>query len=143
MNELLNKTILMQENKLRANNGPVNAEDVRTFLIMKFSDLEYEKFFALFFRAKGNLVAIKTITSEEHSSVRINVRAITQAALYYKADACIISHNHPRTSARPSIDDETVTRHFKQLFTLLDIDLLDHIIIHNMTAFSFQREGML
>jgi len=70
------------------------------------------------------------------------------AATPVSAVACI--HNHPSGSPEPSAPDIHVTRILREAAKALDIDLLDHVIVGDVSAdpngkgyYSFRDAGLL
>jgi DNA repair protein RadC len=50
-------------------------------------------------------------------------------AIRMNAAAVIVAHNHPSGDPSPSPEDISVTRQLVKAGSLLDIDVLDHLII--------------
>lgn len=59
------------------------------------------------------------------------------------ATAIILSHNHPSGNLVPSQADQSITRKIKEGATLLDIQVLDHIIVSQKDFYSFADEGLI
>lgn len=55
----------------------------------------------------------------------------------------ILTHNHPGGSARPSNQDNRLTKHLVQALGCIDIHVLDHVIVAGDQVYSFAREGVL
>lgn len=75
-------------------------------------------------------------------------REIFRPALIHSAYALIVVHNHPSGDPSPSEADRRLTRRLQEAASLLQINLLDHIIIGapNGAAspyFSFKESGLL
>ncbi len=77
------------------------------------------------------------------SATVVDIKLVFMAAL--KANACnlILSHNHPSGNLKPSMADERLTRKIKTAGTLLEIEVLDHIIVTSEGYYSFADEGMI
>lgn len=56
-------------------------------------------------------------------------REIAKRALLANAHAVILAHNHPSGDTMPSQQDLDVTRNLVEALSLLEIQLLDHLII--------------
>jgi DNA repair protein RadC len=72
-----------------------------------------------------------------------DLRLLFSAALNSLATGFIMSHNHPSGNMSPSQSDIDLTRKIKEAGTVMDIQLLDHIIITNNSYYSFVDEGDL
>jgi DNA repair protein RadC len=56
--------------------------------------------------------------------------------------AVILYHNHPSGVAEPSLADQTLTRRLKIVLSLIDVEVLDHLIVAEK-VFSFSAAGIL
>lgn len=70
-------------------------------------------------------------------------REIATRALLTNARAVILAHCHPSGTAGPSKADINVTKKVKDILTMLDINLLDHIIIAHYHTYSMADNGQL
>ena len=55
----------------------------------------------------------------------------------------VVAHNHPSGSPHPSDDDRAVTKRLHESGNLLGIRLLDHVIVADVSHYSFKEEGDL
>jgi DNA repair protein RadC len=72
-----------------------------------------------------------------------DIRLLYSAALNSLATGFIMCHNHPSGNMTPSQSDIDLTRKVKEAGTIMDIQLLDHLIISNNNYYSFADEGIL
>lgn len=74
-----------------------------------------------------------------------DLRLIFSVALKSVATCFIIGHNHPSGNLQPSKQDIALTNKLKEVGTLMDIKLLDHIILvpNDGSYFSFADEGLI
>jgi DNA repair protein RadC len=77
-----------------------------------------------------------------HGTV-IDIKLILGIALQSAASMIILSHNHPSGRLIPSTQDKEITFKLRQAASLMDIQLLDHMIVHPSGYFSFAEEGLL
>ena len=75
-----------------------------------------------------------------NSSV-LRVAEIFRQAIRANAAAIIVAHNHPSGDPTPSPEDIRVTRDIRQAGTLLDIELLDHVVIGKQRFVSISRKS--
>ena len=73
----------------------------------------------------------------------VDVRLTMKKALELGAVAIILAHNHPSGTLKPSIADKNLTQKLKIASESLDIKVLDHIIVTEMSYFSFADEAIL
>lgn len=76
-----------------------------------------------------------------NSSV-VRVAEVFREAIRCNAAAIIVAHNHPSGDPTPSPEDIRVTRDIRQAGTLLDIELLDHVIIGAQRYVSMKERGL-
>ena len=57
------------------------------------------------------------------------IRLMTEKAIYKKASAVVLAHNHPYGVAVPSGSDLEMTDHINSAFQLLNVPLVEHIIV--------------
>jgi DNA repair protein RadC len=72
-----------------------------------------------------------------------DVRIILKKSLEYLASGIIVCHNHPSGNLNPSESDTKITQKIKESASLLDIQLLDHIIISEKEYYSFADNGLI
>lgn len=76
-----------------------------------------------------------------NSSV-VRVAEVFREAIRCNAAAIIVAHNHPSGDPTPSPEDIRVTRDIRQAGTLLDIELLDHVVIGAQRYVSMKERGL-
>lgn len=62
---------------------------------------------------------------------------------FSKAAGFILIHNHPSGNLQPSDQDIEVTNKMKEVATLMQLTMLDHIIISEVSHFSLCENGLL
>ena len=90
---------------------------------------DVETVYCLFLNTKNRILAIEKIFSGSISSSVIYPREIVKRVITLKANAVIMTHNHPSGSIEPSSDDKVITRKIFMALGPIDVKLLDHIII--------------
>ena len=73
----------------------------------------------------------------------VHPREVMKAAVLSNAAQIIMLHNHPSGDVTPSKQDIAITDRMVQVCDLMGIPLADHIIVGNMTYFSFREKKML
>jgi len=96
---------------------------------------------------------LRLIRSEEIALGSLNEciahpREIFRPAIIHQAYAVILVHNHPSGDPSPSQADHRLTRQLSQAATLLQINLIDHIVIGDASGgrrpyYSFREAGCL
>jgi DNA repair protein RadC len=76
------------------------------------------------------------------NSAQIRVGEVFRDAVRRNSTAAIVAHNHPSGDPSPSPEDILVTRQLVEAGTLLDIELLDHLIIGRGRYASMRERGL-
>ena len=107
--------------------------------------IEYVEEFKLLLMNRSNAVlGILSVSKGGISGTVTDIRIIFQAAIKTNASGIIVCHNHPSGNLNPSESDTKITRKIKEAGTIMDIQLLDHIIILPIEGYySFADEGIL
>lgn len=104
-------------------------EDVAELLLEEMQNEENEILKVLMLNNQNYLKRIITIAVGNENNIVVNVKAILTEPVKMQIPKIILVHNHPSGSSVPSNIDIEFTRKVKQAASLLDIQLLDHIII--------------
>ena len=70
------------------------------------------------------------------------IEALEHEEVRGKAAAIIVCHNHPSSDPTPSPEDVKVTELIRQAGSILDIELLDHIVIGRQRFVSLKERGL-
>jgi DNA repair protein RadC len=92
--------------------------------------IEHVEEFKLMLLTRSNKVlGIASISKGGISGTVTDVRIILQYAIKANASGIIICHNHPSGNLQPSESDLALTKKIKESASVMDIQLLDHLII--------------
>jgi len=107
--------------------------------------IEYVEEFKLLLMNRSNAVlGILSVSKGGISGTVTDIRIIFQAAIKTNASGIIVCHNHPSGNLNPSESDTKITRKIKEAGTIMDIQLLDHLIILPVEGYySFADEGIV
>jgi len=107
--------------------------------------IEYvEEFKILLLNRANKVLGIANISKGGISGTVTDVRIILQYAIKTCASGIIICHNHPSGNLESSDSDRAITRKVKESCSLIDIQLLDHIILTGNGSYcSFADKGDL
>lgn len=119
------------------------ASDVIELMQHRIADIKHEEFWAIFLNQSAKILSIKQISKGGLTSVSVDQRILLQEAILQSATNVIVCHNHPSGSVSPSIPDKQLTRTLQEACNTLNINLLDHIILHKDNYFSFAEKGIL
>ncbi|MBT8446973.1 MAG: DNA repair protein RadC [Gammaproteobacteria bacterium] len=101
-----------------------------------------EAFACLFLDNRHRVLAREVMFEGTINASMVYPREIARRALLLNAAAVIAAHNHPSGIAEPSAADVALTGQLKDALALLEIRLLDHFVIGDVTV-SLAERGLL
>lgn len=110
-------------------------KDIMIFFMTQFWGVNVEKLRLVCFDDRMKIRKNLIISSGGSSSVRIDVKAIVEAAIASGCSTCAIAHNHPLSDCRPSDEDISITRRLQRFLGELGITLVDHVVVGMDGAF--------
>ncbi|HNX67812.1 MAG TPA: JAB domain-containing protein [Bacteroidales bacterium] len=107
--------------------------------------LEYVEEFKILLLNRANAVlGLLPLSKGGISGTVTDLRVLFQAAIKANASGIVAAHNHPSGNLNPSESDLKLTRKIKEAGTMLDIQLLDHLILTaDGSYYSFADNGNL
>src|SRR5665647_632443 len=103
-----------------------------------------EEFKILLMNRSNSVLGILEVSKGGISGTVTDVRVVYQAAIKGNASGIICEHNHPSGNLNPSESDTRLTQKLKDAGTLMDIQLLDHLILTTDDSYySFADNGLL
>jgi DNA repair protein RadC len=119
------------------------SKDVDDIFQPLLSDLDHEEFWVLFLNRSNRVIDRMKLSQGGISGTVTDVRIIMKKAVEYLSSGIIVCHNHPSGNLNPSESDTKITQKIKDAGSLLDIQLLDHLIISGKDYYSFADNGLL
>ncbi len=117
---------------------------VRTFLETRLSKEKAEVFGMILLDNRNRVMATREMFRGTIDGASIYPRELARTVLDVNAAAVILFHNHPSGVTEPSQADIRITNTISELFKLLDVRVLDHIIVGAPgDATSFSERGLL
>lgn len=105
--------------------------------------LPVEHCLALYLDSQYRLICAEEVARGTLTQASIYPREVIKAALRHHAAALILAHNHPSGLQEPSPADLHLTEHLKRALSLVDVQLLDHLIVTADGASSLAEQGHL
>lgn len=99
-----------------------------------------EHFYCLYLNTRLAVIKSELIYKGTVDQMVIHPREIFKKAVRHNASFIILIHNHPTGNADPSNADKKTTKMLKDAASIIDIEILDHIIIGNDEYYSFSEE---
>lgn len=135
------KTLLAQ--RYRAGSPVLGSPSLtQDFLRVHLAACEHEVFGVLHLDARHRLIAAEDLFRGSISNASVHPREVVKAVLLKNAAAIVLYHNHPSGLSEPSAADELITRRLKEALALIDVRVLDHLIVAEIT-YSFAEHGLL
>lgn len=128
-------------------NKPVNYRKVQIkkpsdIAELLMNDLRFEKneiVKAVILNNKNVIIKIIDVAIGSGNFATIDIRHILSEVVKSNAPKMILVHNHPSGDPTPTKMDFVVTERLKNAATILNIELLDHIVIGNMNYRSIMQ----
>jgi DNA repair protein RadC len=102
-----------------------------------------ERLGAAFLDSRHRILAQREIFVGTINSALVSTRDIIRFALLERACAIVVYHNHPSGNPAPSGEDLAFTQKLKQSLSLVDVDLVDHLIVGGQRWFSMGQRGQV
>lgn len=103
----------------------------------------YEQFYVIWLGTQNRVIHYEQLSEGSVRESPVYISRIASAALRHHAVKSVIAHNHPGGSVTPSKADLETTQCILNALALLDIELVDHIIVSENEAFSFQADSLM
>lgn len=112
-------------------------------LVGRYGHQTQERLGAVFLDSRQRILRQREIYVGTINSALVSTRDIISLALLHNATGLVVFHNHPSGNPTPSAEDLTFTRKLEQSLTLVDIDLVDHVIVGSHRYYSMRERGQL
>jgi len=116
--------------------------DIATLLMADMGHLEQEHFRVMLLNTRNGLLHQYDAYVGSLNSSHIRVADVFREAVRWSAAGMIVAHNHPSGDPTPSPEDVQVTRNLVQAGSLMDIELLDHVIVGHQRFVSLRERGL-
>lgn len=116
--------------------------DAANLLMSEMMLLQQEELRVVLLDTRNHVLRIKTVYKGSLNTSVVRIGEVYRDAVKDNAAALIVTHNHPSGDPSPSPEDVHVTRQIRQAGSLLDIELLDHIIIGRQRYISLKERGL-
>jgi len=119
------------------------AKNIFEYMTDRIPDETKEHLFVLHLNTKNQIIKTEQVSVGTLNAALIHPREVFKAAIKESAHAIILVHNHPSGDVEPSNADKQITELLKKASTVIQIELLDHVIIGKTDWFSFRESALL
>lgn len=102
-----------------------------------------ESMFLMTLNNSNNTTGFTLLSQGGITGTLVDVRLVAFTCLNSLAVGCILVHNHPSGTLKPSEADKAITKKVQKALELIDVKVLDHIILTEDNYFSFANEGLI
>lgn len=107
-------------------------------------DIEiYESFFIILLNRNNNTIGYAKISQGGVSGTVVDSKILLKYVIESLASGVIFVHNHPSGNLNPSNEDKNLTNKLKNALSIIDVNLLDHVILTKESYFSFADESLI
>lgn len=116
---------------------------IRDYLRYELMGETQEVFAVLCLDAQLRKINFKKLFYGSTNYCSVSINQLLRHAIHHHATCIVIAHNHPKGIAQPSSEDQKLTLEIQDACTLLEINLLDHLIISSEHSYSFAEHQRL
>lgn len=120
-----------------------HSRDIYELFKPRIADLKHEEFWVLLLNRGLKVIGEKLVGEGGTSSIGVDAKKVFKIAIDEGAVSIALAHNHPSGVAKPSAEDVQLTKKLAQAGTLLDIQVIDHVIVTEEGYYSFADNGLL
>ncbi|MEQ8260275.1 MAG: DNA repair protein RadC [Alcanivorax sp.] len=133
-------TAILQET-LTQGESLSHPEEAARFLQIALANEKNEHFAVLFMNNKHQVLSFERLFFGTIDGATVHPRIVVQKALEWNAASVILAHNHPSGHSEPSQADRDVTQQLVKALSLVDVQVLDHLVVSQSGWESLSRRG--
>ncbi len=104
--------------------------------------LDQEQLRVVLLDTKHRVLGVRTVYQGTVNEARVRIAEVFRVAIRHNAVALVAVHNHLSGDPTPSAADVTLTAELARAGSLLDVEVLDHLIIGQGRHVSLRRLGL-
>ncbi len=116
--------------------------DAAQLLMAEMGALDQEQLRVVCLDTKNRVQEIALVYQGSLNTSLVRVSELFKPAIRRNSAAILVAHNHPSSDPTPSPEDVLVTREIVAAGTLLDIEVMDHLIICQGRFISLRERGL-
>ncbi|HZP47937.1 MAG TPA: DNA repair protein RadC [Vicinamibacterales bacterium] len=118
-------------------------QDAAAYLLPRFGSSDVERCGLLLLDAKHRVFRTCVLTVGTGNASILEPRDVFREAARSSATAIVVFHTHPSGDPTPSADDVALTRRLRAAGELIGIDVVDHLVLGDMTYVSLKESRRL
>lgn len=118
----------------------LSSKDIYDIFQPILGDLKHEEVWLLLLNKANKVIKKIQISKGGITGAIIDIRLIIKQAIDNLATNIVLIHNHPSGNINPSQNDDRITLKLKDACSLLDINMVDHLIIGNNIEYYSYRD---
>ncbi len=91
---------------------------------------------------RNRVISIPTVYIGSLNAASVRVGEVFREAIRANSACIVVVHNHPSGDPTPSPEDVQVTRQIVEAGSLMNIDVLDHLVIGRQRFVSMKERGL-
>ena len=104
-------------------------QDIANLLLADMALLEQEHLRVVLLNTRNQVLAAPEVYKGTVNATHVRPADLFREAVREGCPAVIVVHNHPSGDPTPSADDVAITHQIREAGSLLNIDVLDHIVL--------------
>ena len=104
-------------------------EDLLDFMFLNYEMIIFEKMLLVLLKKKGNIACVLESNSNDTESCFISYDDLYPVLSANQGETFLLIHSHPYGDTTPSISDEHIYKYMKKLFSFMNCNLFDEIIV--------------
>jgi DNA repair protein RadC len=142
--EIVTKALVILENKVLTQRKTFSSPSLfKAWATLQYGFLDREVFGLVFVDKRHRYIAHQQLFTGTLDGASVYPREILRSVLEYNAAAVMMVHVHPSGIAEPSQADELITQRIKEMLTLVDVRVLDHVIVAKTQIVSLAERGLI
>lgn len=142
--EIINSAKSIMEKSFKETGGSIKTPRASAeYFQLRLASNEREVFSVMFLNAKHQMIACEDLFFGTVNGASVYPREVLKRAMHHNAVAVILAHNHPSGSTEPSTADKDITNKLKDILSVVDVKVLDHIVVSPSGHTSFAEQGFL
>ncbi|MDE7403333.1 MAG: DNA repair protein RadC [Muribaculaceae bacterium] len=118
-------------------------EDINTVMRTEIANLPHEEMWVILMNRQHQVIGKMRVSEGGYTATVFDCKKILRNAILARAEAVALAHNHPSGNLRPSPQDDSITRKFKEACATMEIHFVDHLIITSSGYYSYRNESAI